>query len=242
MDMQACYEEYAKTAVFSGCSEEKFQELAELLLDKVYASHLPQTKSARILEVGCGHGRFLSALLKRGYTDVYGIDFSSDQIAYAKEKLQLSSQVEQAEAIGFLQKAAADHYDCILLLDVMEHLTVADSIDLVKQFYRVLRPQGKVIIQVPNALTPLAPYRHGDLTHYRAYTPKTLGQTLLLGGFEAIHYFPIPPVVKGWKSLIRSWIWKGMINPFLNFYMLVALGERMGGIYTPNLLTVAMKK
>jgi len=41
-------------------------------------------RSARILDLGCGHGAFIYFLREAGYTDVVGVDKSPEQVAEAK--------------------------------------------------------------------------------------------------------------------------------------------------------------
>lgn len=240
--MKICYDNYAKTAVFSHHSEGEFLHLAKRYLDTWYLKHFPKEKTSVILEIGCGQGRFIKLLLERGYKNVYGVDMSEDQILYGKEHFGLGDYLRQIDAMEFLSQAPPNSYDVILLLDVLEHMTVEDSIRLVKLAHRALKPAGTFLIQVPNGLAPLAPQRYGDITHYRCYTVSSMRQSVLLGGFKEMFFFSLPPIVHGTKSFIRRVLWAGFINPLINCYMLVAEGTRAGGIFTSNFLTVVMKE
>ena len=44
---------------------------------------LPEDKSSKILDLGCGSGYLLDLLLKSGYRNTSGVDISSDQVAFA---------------------------------------------------------------------------------------------------------------------------------------------------------------
>src|SRR6185369_16392273 len=105
-----------------------------------------------------------------------------------------------------------------------------------------LKPGGVFVVHVPNALSPLSPNRHGDITHLRAYTTHSMEQHLRLGGFVEMRHFELPPHVHGLASAVRRFLWVSLIKPFISAYMLVANSDLMGGIYTTNMLTVARRK
>lgn len=236
---QKCYKDYAKTAVFINGGEQAFSEWGKLYLKSRILPHLPTDKSSSFLEVGCGYGRYLKTLLEMGYENVFGVDISEDQIQCAK-KLGMGDFVEHIDGLSFLQDKDSC-YDVILLLDVVEHLPTEYSLDLLEKVYLALRSGGRVVIQVPNALAPLSPLRYSDFTHLRAFTPSSMRQALSLCNFKNMQHYPLPPIVHGLKSMARRIIWEGAINPLINLYILTACGERMGGIYTPNMLTIAIK-
>lgn len=237
--MQKCYQNYAKTTIFLDDKEEAFTNWSKLYFKTHVRPHLPISTSAKILEIGCGYGRYLHAMQTMGYTNIFGVDISEDQIQYAKN-LNLKNYVRKVDGLTFLERKY-DCYDAILLLDVMEHLPSTYTINLIESIFRSLKTGGKLIIQVPNGLAPLSPLRYADFTHLNAFTPSSMSQVLRLGGFKTISHYPISATVHGIKSFIRSALWKSLFNPLIYLYMLIACGDRMGGIYTPNMLTVATK-
>ncbi|MBJ7450441.1 MAG: class I SAM-dependent methyltransferase [Parachlamydiales bacterium] len=238
--MKDCYNDYAKNVVFSNFCEKKFLEWGQVCLQNYYLPHLPVEKNASILEIGCGCGRYLYLLKKLGFKNIEGIDISADQIQYAKNNFNLEENVQLGDALEVL-KTKTKHYDAILILDVLEHLEFDYSICLIKEMHRALKDGGKIILQVPNALAPLAPIRYADITHLRAYTPSSINQSLRMGGFQQVCFSSLPAPIHGYKSLIRRVLWKLFINPLITFYMLVTCGDKMGGIYTPNILATATK-
>ena len=234
------YKNYTTVAVFSSpMEEEAFSEWGKLYFKKRIYPHLPSNLSSSILEIGCGYGRYLSVLATLGYQHTYGIDISEEQVNYARQHLQLTN-VEQADAIDFLS-TRPQQYEVAMLLDVVEHLELDYAITLLKEIYQALPAGGRVLIQVPNGLAPLSPNYYGDVTHLRLYSPKTMGQLLVMSGFTQYTHHELPPIAHGVKSTIRKMLWSGILQPLIKGYLLAANGESMGGIYTSNFLTVATK-
>ena len=191
--------------------------------------------------MGCGYGRYLAALAEMGYTKCSGIDLSPEQIAYAKTELKLCN-VEEANALEWLNGKEAN-FDCIICLDVLEHLSNNDLLSLGEMIHKALRPGGTVIFQVPNGMSPLNPIIYGDLTHVRAFTPQSMQQFLLHVGLIPSGYFEIPPYVHNIKSALQKLLWVGVIRPIISLIVRSIHGKVMGGhIYTSNFIAVAKVK
>jgi hypothetical protein len=125
---------------------------------------------------------------------------------------------------------------------VLEHCGLDYSIELLEHARGALRPGGAVIVQVPNGLSPFCPTFHGDVTHLRAYSPSSLAQSFRFAGFRTFRFKEMPPAVHGGASLVRNCLWKVLLRPLIRSYFLAPCGNSMGGIYTPNLLGVAVSE
>ncbi len=229
------YSRYTSTAsLVSGTDEEAVLTWSKSYFLANYARLLPADKSARILEIGCGYGRYLMALSEMGYTNCYGIDVSDEQISYAKSVLRLS-QVERADALEWLLGNEAK-FDCILGLDVLEHFQTDELINLGKKIHNALKPMGTAIFQVPNGMSPINPFLYGDLTHVRAFTPQSMRQFLLYVGLMPCGYFEIPP-----DGHLRGILW-AILKPCIGVLVRVIHGKQLGGhIYTSNFAALARK-
>jgi|Deesub1362B_J571_1020462.scaffolds.fasta_scaffold02518_1 2-polyprenyl-3-methyl-5-hydroxy-6-metoxy-1,4-benzoquinol methylase len=202
-----------------------------------YRRFLPSDKSAKILDVGCGNGGFVYWLQQIGYTNASGIDISSEQIEVAK-RLGIKS-VEQADLIEFL-KDKQDFYDVIFARDIIEHFNKDEVLEIFETFYNSIKSGGSVIICTPNGESPFSGrYRYGDFTHEIVFTQSSLSQVLRVSGFTKIAFYPVRPVPKGVKSVVRFLLWRG-IEMLLKFYMLVETGSGEG-IYTQNIIAVVYK-
>ena len=99
--------------------------------------------NGRLLDVGCGNGRFLRAMRTLGWT-VQGVEFSEDGVRVCRKS-------NLAVHHGDLVSAAFpdDHFDVITVRHVIEHLP--DPASFVRELARVLKPGGQLILETPNS-------------------------------------------------------------------------------------------
>lgn len=234
------YENYTSTSVLTGVDEEKLTAWSVRYFRRHFSPHVPTNKQAKILEIGCGYGRYVKGLQDEGYTQVQGVDISEEQIKYAQEQLGLDS-VQRADALTYLEERN-EKYDCVLIIDVLEHLEVDYSIALLRKVREALNPGGKVIIQVPNGLSPLSPNFHNDITHKRAYSYKSIGQTFLLSGFKKFASYEAGPFIYSFKSAIHYVVWNFFLKPIVTLSIIGIHGSREVRIFTNNIIGVATKE
>ena len=104
---------------------------------------LPEkTYHGKLLDVGCGDSRFLSFMKDFGW-DTYGTEISP----YATERANRNGH---KVFCGNLEDAGLqdDYFDLITLNNVLEHLH--DPKHILNEIYRILKPDGELIICVPN--------------------------------------------------------------------------------------------
>ncbi|MDZ7733468.1 MAG: class I SAM-dependent methyltransferase [Acidimicrobiia bacterium] len=76
---------------------------------------------ASVLEVGCGEGYVLSALVEAGTSaELTGIDLSRDAIDHARERLGSRAELRVEDARDLV--GTRERYDVVLMLEVLEHL------------------------------------------------------------------------------------------------------------------------
>lgn len=114
-------------------------------IEQIEKRRLTQDKSQlKILEIGCGTGIMISIPLASLRYDVLGIDIDEKSIEMAKS-------VNPFENVRFMCTDASnlnDHYDFIILSEVLEHLDTPES--LLKVSHGLLKEQGFLLISVPN--------------------------------------------------------------------------------------------
>lgn len=173
--------------------------------DKRLGALLPESSAARIIDLGCGSGSLVWWLQARGFEGAEGIDASGEQVALAREAGV--RHVVKADLRNWL--ADHDGYDLVFLRDVLEHFDRNDAVALLDQLHSAIAPDGRVVIQVPNAESPMfGRIRYGDCTHEMAYTPASLTQVLGITGFRVLDFLTVPPVLLGRRSIHRYILWK----------------------------------
>jgi SAM-dependent methyltransferase len=149
---------------------------------------LPKNKDASILDIGCGMGFAILAAQSLGYTNVEGIEVDNGQVESCITKglkVQLVS-----DTINFLTQKDQS-YDCIILLDVLEHVKHEEQLSLLKAAYNTLKDSGILICTVPNANSALASrWRYIDWTHHASFTEHSLDFVLYNAGFNEIKILP----------------------------------------------------
>ena len=117
-------------------------------------AHVPRNIKGPFLDVGCGHGWVVLTLAKKGKR-VEGIDFSPAAIKSCQKKLRGESKAIQALANFQLANATKlpfkkETFQCVFLIDVVEHLTLKQMGRSLKEVCRVLQNGGILIIHTNN--------------------------------------------------------------------------------------------
>ena len=224
------------------CTPRTLAELWSQILyfRKLVRDHFPGDRTASIVDLGCGCGRLVYALQQAGFSNVRGIDVSPEQIRIAKS-LGISG-VEQGDLLDVLAESPSESVDSVICFDVIEHFTKSELIEFTDSVRRILRPNGRWLIHVPNAESPLwGRVRYGDFTHEQAFTRQSLEQLLLSSGFRSVECFEDRPVVHGLKSALRALLWHA-IRGVLLVYMAVENGTiDAKHILSQNMLAVATR-
>lgn len=199
---------------------------------------LPVERGAAILEVGCGPGRLLWFLRQQGYTQVRGIDFSSEQVSRAKA-LGLAG-IEQAEAHDYLRAHPAE-FNLIFAIDVLAHLTKSEVLDFLDAAHDALKPGGQIVLQTVNGAGPFGgTYLYGDFVNETAFSAWSIAQVLRACGFDQIVVSEVQPVPHGLVSRLRKVLWMA-IRTLLIGYLAVETGTLRGHVLTLNLTAAARR-
>ena len=106
------------------------------------------TSASRVLEVGCGDGALSGLIYKSFGCELTGLEPSADGIRYCQEMFdKYHFQGNFAISEGYSFQSPDNHYDFVVLADVIEHLQHPDR--MLDEIKRVLRPGGKAIITTP---------------------------------------------------------------------------------------------
>ncbi len=104
----------------------------------------------RILDIGCGTGRHLVYLARKGF-QMFGFDASQHAIDLAEQWLN-----EEGLSATMIQYRMEDRFpyedmlfDAVVSIQVIHHNRIQDIQSTVAEIERVLRPQGYIFITVP---------------------------------------------------------------------------------------------
>lgn len=146
----------------------------ELLLTFI-RRYAKQNAKLSILDAGCGTGLFGTKLARFGR--VVGIDISPQAIQYAKKR-GLSAVRGSIERLPFPDES----FDVVTCVDVLYHQRVTHDIQALREFYRVLKPHGILVLRVPAVSWLKTP--HDTVVHTRhRYDKKELQNMLTQSGF-----------------------------------------------------------
>lgn len=215
--------------------------LAQMLWQsgKLWRKYLPVDRHVPILDVGCGGGQFLLYLKNEGFTSLYGVDTSPDQVITA-QNLGLTS-VSCGQAQEYLSQYRS-FFGVINIQNVLEHLTRDELLEMLDLIHTALGDGGQIWIIVPNGLSPWGvAVRFDDLTHETCYTPQSLTQALTTCGFSDIEFKEIRPLTHGIKSIIRLALWH-VIRFFIHAWRMIEFGApSIASVYTHDMQVIARK-
>lgn len=128
-----------------------------------YENEINGFKNKTICEIGAGSG-YASLLMAKNGAQVTLIDFAPNSVEYAKRVMQYLSI--NPENVKFIQgdlfskeKLTNEQFDIVWNCGVIEHYEWDEAIKLVKIMSSYTKPSGKVLITLPNLLSPFLIYK-----------------------------------------------------------------------------------
>lgn len=108
-------------------------------VDKFFAHLL---KNAKILDAGCGPGQLLKYILSKGY-EAEGVDLSEEMIKTANEKVPEGKfMLMDMRRLSYPDEL----FDGVISAYSLIHIPSAEVPDTLKEFNRVLKPHGFLLI------------------------------------------------------------------------------------------------
>src|SRR5262249_20366852 len=127
---------------------------------------------ARILDAGCGTGRYALELAQRGYV-VTGLDLSMPLLLEAQKRTHAGRGALTLVCGDLLALPFAPHYDGLLCRGVLnDFLHTPSRQQVFFSFAQVLRPGGVLIVDVRDWPTTVARKRQEPVFEQSAVTPR----------------------------------------------------------------------
>ncbi|MFA7381592.1 MAG: class I SAM-dependent methyltransferase [Bacteroidia bacterium] len=231
------YKQYYRSQ--AGRSNFKSNREEKLLLDQKHFGKeiLPlvdKAKDARILDIGCGYGSLLYTFKKAGYTNCIGIDLSEEQIRVAHE---LGIPEAKMEDLRVHLKAHLNTYDVITGMDIIEHFSKDEVIEVLDLVRDALKPDGLALFRTPNVDAPYSTvFYFGDFTHENFLNFSSATQLMENIGFRKVQVLSSTILVQGvLKDFIRRICWHVIIF-FAQLTLFASGRSKSNVIFTPNLV------
>lgn len=129
-------------------------------------------KGSKILDAGCGNKFFLNAFKNAGM-DTVGVDLNNN------EDLSIFEADFEKDRLPFDDNT----FDVVFSKSVLEHLK--DPSNYIKEIYRTLKPNGRLIMMVPDGISCLYTYMM-DYTHQKYYVKESVEDLLKIFGYREI--------------------------------------------------------
>lgn len=184
--------EMAYDSSYYGSNEKKFSfPVIEQVLDyfrsgraRNVAKYLKEND--KVLDIGCGNGRFLMYLNKIGNFNLYGTELSGGSA-------ERTSQIKEINLkIGMLEKSDFEPhtFSAITLFHVFEHLT--EPKEILEIISNIIKPNGVLIMSFPNIDSLQSKWFKGKWLHLDPprhlffFAPRDFEKLLNSYGFELI--------------------------------------------------------
>lgn len=183
-------------------------------------------RELKILDAACGYGELYTLLrdARRAPGTVYnyiGIDLDQEKLAVAR-LLRKNIDVREMDVRGVLAGMLPERpFDVIVSSETLEHVQREEGIQLVNDFYSLLKDGGLLVMTVP---TPLNSLRAKRPFHMYEWEEKELLDLVRNVGFKVIDYYQLFVPEKYWEIDVQKRLPQEVIRPAASA-MLVAPPE-----------------
>jgi ubiquinone/menaquinone biosynthesis C-methylase UbiE len=131
-----------------------------VLEESITLDFIGDVKNEKVLDIGCGTGRYCELLAKRG-AKVVGLDPSSKMLDYAKKKITTKLKFELR--LGGIEEAEfpAEHFNVVLSALTLGHIPELEPV--IRKIGRILKSRGRLIV---SDIHPYWPISGHDYTEF----------------------------------------------------------------------------
>lgn len=212
----------------------KFASLAEKIgLKNRYLKFLSGfSRNLLVVEIGCGNGSFIQAMIKSGFEKIVGLEPSPSY-----KPVVTNGLIVQEYANEFFCKLPEGSVGGVVAWDVFEHIAYADIKDLFVKIRMSLVQGGRLVIRVPNMSSPFGMVNfYGDISHVSPLNEHTMRQLAFETGMVLEGVYPEPfSYPKNLFAVLGCFVWP-MVNLVWKLSY-AAFGVKVR-VFTPNVIFV----
>jgi SAM-dependent methyltransferase len=210
-------------AEYYGSPNAKFEPLVEKVVrtgarNRVKSLTQGLQAGSRVLDIGCGRGVMIRALLDLGF-EAHGVEISEAAAAAVDDRADVRIAADLADA-----NHESNSFDAVIMWHVLEHLR--DPAETLSAIQRILRPGGRLILAVPNFASWQSKWSQNDWFHLDLprhlfhFSPTNLSRLIERFGFQcqAVKHFALLQNPFGW---LQSWLNKKTTTPRNSLYSLL---------------------
>lgn len=175
---------------------------------------IKQKKSGVLLDVGCSTGYFLNQIRKYNNWQVIGIEPAIEAAQFARDRYRL-----EIHTTGLLDTHfPPSHFDVVTMWDVLEH--THNPYEHLKEIFRILKPDGLLVIKVPDPSSIEAKFfgqywlGYDAPIHLFGFPPKVLTRQLNLIGYDDIQSQKLGSDYATFMSSLNLWLTGHRVNKF----------------------------
>lgn len=139
-------------------------------IERIVFDHIKECSA--VLDIGAGNLRVKKKMLNAGFTGKY---------------MTLDRSPEFDPDYSSLEELPEGQFDAICMLELIEHIPLADFDEFMDAVLQALSPGGRLVISTPNAEF-ISTIWAADITHVHAYRAADLAAYLHLRGVRSTIY------------------------------------------------------
>ena len=170
-------------------------------------------EKSNLLDIGAGNLRIKKKIINAGFKGTYDTQDIGEEFSYTYNNINEISK----------------KYGAIICLDVIEHLQLAEGLNLIEQLIERLEDGGALVIQTPNAKCIRHPLSW-DMSHLHCYNLNDLWSYLSNFNLE----------VKGYRVVFVAER-TSLKNKFLSMIGSYVITRLLGMDYADNIMLIAIK-
>lgn len=162
-------------------SRELIKSRLQIYLPYVAKLLSQSSKPIVAIDLGCGRGEWIELLCEHG-VKARGVDLDDSML---KESKNLNLDVAKKDTLAVLKEIPDESISVVSAFQLIEHLQFEVLADIVRESFRVLRPEGVLILETPNYenIDVSTKTFHFDPTHIAPIPYELLEYLIVSNGF-----------------------------------------------------------